>query len=113
MRELLNNPGFIALVGTLFGGTGLKIIEQWLNKAKERSTEATSIRDELRKEIDSLRTQLKSADEEEKRLEIIVEEWRSRYYDLRDEKQKVVTELSITLDRLKHMEERYEKPHNN
>lgn len=100
MSDLFNNAGFIALVGTIFGGAGLKIIESWLGKAKERATEAQTMRDELRKEIDSLRTQLEKGAEEEKRLEAIIEEWRAKYYDLRDEKQQVVTELTILKDRL-------------
>lgn len=106
MSDLFNNAGFVALMGTIFGGAGLKIIESWLGRQKERATEAQSMRDELRKEIESLRTQLDKADEEEKRLEAQVEEWRGKYYDLRDEKQKVVTELTITLERLKLLEKR-------
>lgn len=100
MSDLFNNPGFIALLGTLFGGAGLKIIESWLGKAKERSTEQQTIREELRKEIENLRTQLDKSDAEEKRLEDLIEDWRSKYYDLRDEKQQVVTELTILKDRL-------------
>lgn len=106
MADLLSNPGLVALLGTVFGGAGLKIIESWLNKTKERSTEAQTMRDELRREIDSLRLQLDRGDGEEKRLEALVEDWREKYYDLRDEKQKVVTELTITLDRLKALEQR-------
>lgn len=101
MSDLFNNAGFVALVGTIFGGAGLKVIESWLGKAKERATEAQGIREELRKEIDNLRTQLERADAEEKRLEGLVEEWRAKYYDLRDEKQKVVTDLTIVMERLK------------
>lgn len=100
MRDLLDNPGFIALMGTIFGGAGLKVIESWLGKAKERATEASTMREELRKEIDSLRVLLDKADVEEKRLESLIEDWRSKYYDLRDEKQQVVTELTILKDRL-------------
>jgi chromosome segregation ATPase len=106
MHDLLNNTGFVALVGTLFGGAGLKLIESWLGRAKERSTEAQSIRDELRKDIEGLRIQLEHAEIEEKRLETLVEEWRARYYDLRDEKTKVITELTITLERIKALEQR-------
>lgn len=101
MQDLLNNPGFIALVGTLFGGAGLKVIENRLGKAKERAAEALTMREELRKEIDGLRQQLQKADAEEQRLEGLVEEWRAKYYDLRDEKQRVVTELTILQSRLK------------
>lgn len=100
MQELLNNPGFVAIVGTVFGGVGLKVIEVWLGKAKERAAEAQSMRDELRKEIADLRSQLAKADEEERRLEALIEDWRSKYYDLRDEKQQVITELTILKDRL-------------
>jgi chromosome segregation ATPase len=100
MSELFNNPGFVALMGTIFGGAGLKVIESWLGKAKERAAENASIREELRKDIDNLRQQLNEAGEEEKRLEAQIEEWRGKYYDLRDEKQQVVTELTILKDRL-------------
>lgn len=100
MTDLLNNAGFVALAGTIFGGAGLKLVEAWLGRAKERSTEAASIREELRKEIDNLRAQLDKADAEEKRLEGIIEDWRGKYYDLRDEKQQVVTELTILKERL-------------
>ena len=100
MSELFNNAGFVALMGTIFGGAGLKIIETWLGRAKERATEAQAMREELRTEIENLRAQLEKSDAEEQRLEGIIEDWRSKYYDLRDEKQQVVTELTILKDRL-------------
>lgn len=106
MRELFNNDGFIALLAAVFGGAGLKVIEYYLAKAKERSTYSAHVREELRREIDGLRAQLDKAAAEENRLEGLVEEWRAKYYDLRDEKQKVVTELTITLERLKSLEKR-------
>lgn len=106
MGDLLNNNALVALLGTVFGGAGLKIIEHFLNKAREKFQQSAAIRDELRTEISSLRSQLAIADEEEKRLEALVEEWRGKYYDLRDEKQKVLTELTIALDRLKMYERR-------
>lgn len=110
MKELFSNAGFVALLGTVFGGAGLKIIESWLGKAKERNSEAASIREELRKEIDSLRAQLNKAGAEEQRLEAMVDHWRAQYYDLRDEKQKVVTELTIVMDRLKKYEKNLDNP---
>lgn len=100
MSDLFHNAGFVALLGTIFGGAGLKVIESWLGRAKERATEAASIREELRKEIDNLRAQLDKADLEEQRLEGLIEDWRGKYYDLRDEKQQVVTELTIMKERL-------------
>ncbi len=104
MKELLNNAAFLALVGTIFGGAGLKIIEHWLGKAKTRADAGLAIREELRKDIESLRKQLEKAAAEELRLEGLVEEWRSKYYELHTEKEKVVTELTITLERLKDFE---------
>lgn len=100
MSELLSNSGFIALMGTIFGGAGLKIIEAWLGKAKDRSTEAIGLREELRKDIESLRVLLDKSGVEERRLEEEIEKWRSKYYDLRDEKQQVMSELSILKERL-------------
>lgn len=94
----------MALLGTLFGGAGIKFLEQWLGRAKEKADVGAQIRDELRKEIDSLRAQLTAADAKEDALEAEVDSWRGKYYDLRDEKQKVVTELTITLDKLKTLE---------
>lgn len=104
MKELFDNAGFVALMGTIFGGAGLKIVESWLGRAKERNDIGASIRDELRKEIDSLRTQLDKGQAEEQRLEGLVEEWREKYWGLREEKQKVVTELTIVMERLKAYE---------
>jgi chromosome segregation ATPase len=104
MQDLLNNSGFVALAGTIFGGAGLKMIEHQLGKAKARSTEAASMREELRKEIDDLRSQVATSKEEERRLESEIARWTRDYYDLRDEKQKITTELSIIkaeLERLK------------
>lgn len=104
MKELLNNPGFVALVGTLFGGAGLKAVEGYFGRAKERSTEEASLREELRKNIADLRTQLDRADAEELRLETSIDDWREKYYALRDEHTKIVTELTLTLQRLKDVE---------
>lgn len=104
MSSLLDNAGFVALMGTIFGGAGLKITEAWLGRAKDRANEDKSMREELRKEIDNLRTQLEKADAEEKRLEGLIDEWKEKYWEIREEKQTVVTELTITLDRLKNLE---------
>lgn len=111
MKDLLNNAGFVALVGTLFGGAGLKLTEAWLGKARERSDAGAQIRDELRKEIDGLRAQLDKADAEEQRLEKQVEEWREKYWALREEKQTVVTELTIVMERLKAYERAIAQDH--
>lgn len=109
MRELLESPGFLAFVGTVFGASGLKLVEHWLGRAKEKALEARTARDELRKEIDALRAQLEKADEDERAIRAEVDAWREKYYNLRDEKQKVVTDLTITVDKLRSLETALER----
>lgn len=71
------DPAWIALIGTLCGGIGLKIIEHWLGKSKVKMDEAAKLRDELRIQMSEQR-------EEIKQLESEVDLWRKQYYDLRD-----------------------------
>lgn len=108
MKDLFSNPGFIALLGTLFGGAGLKVVESWLGKAKVKQDAGIAMRNELRLEIEGLRKQLTGNAQEEQRLEHEVERWRGMYYDLRDEKQKVVTELMIVMEQLKAIQRELE-----
>lgn len=68
---------WIALIGTVFGGVGLKIVDHYLSKNRVRIDDAARIRDELRIEITSLR-------EEVGKLEAERDRWRADYYDLRD-----------------------------
>lgn len=71
------DPAWIALIGTLCGGIGLKLLEYWLGRSKVKIDEATKIRDELRRDMEALRT-------ENRQLELDVDKWRREYYDLRD-----------------------------
>lgn len=93
MKDLLSNPGFIALMGTLFGGVGLKIIEHWLNKSKERSAEQAAVRNEYREEIEDLKAEIV-------RLNAAIDEWKNKYYTVREEKNRVDLDLKLTLERL-------------
>lgn len=100
MQDLLNNPGFVALMGTLFGGAGLKIIEQQLGRAKARAADALSMREELRKEIEGLRAQLDKSAAEELRLEGLVDEWKEKYWDYRQKTQEELSTLKQELNAL-------------
>lgn len=95
------SESWIVLIGVLFGGAGLKVVESWLSRKKTEQDQGIQIRDELRKEIVALRDQLQAAKEEEARLEAEIELWRSKYYDLRDVYSKAQTELMLALERLK------------
>lgn len=88
------DPAWIALIGTLFGGIGLKVLEHWLGKSKVKVDEASRLRDELRIEINAQR-------EEIKQLEAEVDKWRKDYYDLRDKYATLNTEYIIALERIK------------
>lgn len=88
------DPAWIALIGTLCGGLGLKILEHWLGKSKAKMDEASKLREELRIEITALREEIKA-------LETEVDKWRMHYFDLRDENSKLNTEYLITLEKLR------------
>lgn len=88
------DPAWIALIGTVFGGVGLKVAESWLGRNKVRNDDALQIRDELRLEITAQRTQVQH-------LEAEVDRWRTEYYNLRDEYVKLQTELMLALERVR------------
>lgn len=88
------DPAWIALIGTLCGGLGLKLAEHWLGKNRVRVDDASKIRDELRLEINAQR-------EEIRQLEVDVEKWRADYYDLRDKYVQLQTELTLALQKIK------------
>jgi hypothetical protein len=72
------NPTLLALIGTVMGGSGLKVVEYYLSKRKTKTDEATTIRTELRAEVDNLRKLMKEAETE-------VDVWREKYFALVNE----------------------------
>ena len=96
------DPAWIALIGTLCGGLGLKLLEHWLGKSKIRIDEATKLRDELRIEINAQREEIKALEEQ-------VDKWRKDYYDLRDEFAQAKTDYAIQLGDLKRQLESTQK----
>jgi hypothetical protein len=73
--DLLHNDALLALVGTVFGGVGLKLLEAVLGRGKRREDIATSLRNELRTELTELR-------EDNDKLEAALDLWRTKYYRL-------------------------------
>lgn len=82
------DPTVVAVLGTIFGGVGLKVTEHWLAKSKNRQTEQDSLRQVLRDEIGSLKTELGVVEKDRDR-------WQKEYYDLRDKWSATNTELTI------------------
>jgi hypothetical protein len=88
------DPAWIALIGTVVATVGLKVTEHWLNRNKTSNDDAKQIREELRSQIISQKADID-------RLEAEVDEWRIKYYDLRDTYMRQHTELTLALERIK------------
>jgi len=88
------DPAWIALIGTLCGGIGLKVLEHWLGRSKVKFDESTKMREELRVEVNGLRDEIKN-------LEGEVDKWRKDYYDLRDKFSEVNTLYQIALEKIR------------
>jgi hypothetical protein len=88
------DPAWIALIGTVSGGVGLKVAEHYLSKSKVAADDASRIRDELRLQITDQRAEI--VELEGKLTKAIAD-----YYDLRDKYMQVNTELQIALEKLK------------
>lgn len=65
-----SSPGFIALMGTLFGGAGLKVIEKFMS----RTAEKREVGRDYRGEIGELVNRMDKLEEE-------VTFWRRRFYE--------------------------------
>lgn len=70
------DAALIALIGTVCGGAGLKIIEHVLGRTKNKDDLAASLRAELRADIDRLRTELKDESTD-------ADTWQARYWELK------------------------------
>ncbi len=88
------DPAWIALVATVCGGVGLKVVEHWLGRNKVKVDDAAQIRDELRLEIAAQR-------EEIKKLELEAVKWREEYFTLRSKQAALETALTIALAKIK------------
>lgn len=96
----LNNAA-IALIGTVFGGTLLKLTEGFVGRSKDKlerskfdADTATNMREELRKEVSDLRGELRKVEGE-------LDVWRGKYYLLLDEFIKVKASLDASLREMK------------
>lgn len=72
------SQAWLALIGAVLGGSGLKVIEYWLNKSRVENDAAATFRNELRDEVKTLRNELRQAETE-------LDAWKAKYYELMDE----------------------------
>jgi len=88
------DPTVVALVGTIMGGVGLKVVEHWLGKNKVKVDDASRLRDELRLEITAQREEIRELEQE-------VNKWRADYYNMFEKYVRSQTELTIALEKVK------------
>jgi len=96
------SPGVLALIGTLFGGVALKVTESWLGRSRAKVDDAAQIRSELRAELTAKNAEIVA-------LEAEVDKWKGLYYDIRDLKVQVETELRIVKAQLAEAMARVQK----
>jgi len=89
------SQAWLALLGALLGGSGLKFIEYWLSRSKVREDAAAQMRTELRDEIKVLREELRTVEDE-------LDKWRGKYYELMDEFMKAKSDLAEALARARN-----------
>lgn len=77
------------LLGVVFGGVGLKMIESFLNRGKEKVDLAAQIRDELREDIERYKSEVAEYKKEVRELNINVEDWKQKYYKLLEDQGKL------------------------
>lgn len=82
------SDAWLALIGAIMGGSGLKIIDTWLGRAKVKDDSASKFRDELRAEVVSMREELRKTREELVASNAREDEWQNKYYELLVKKEK-------------------------
>ena len=88
------DPTVIALVGTVFGGVGLKVAEYLLGKNRVRIDDATKIREELRADMAAQKAEIAQ-------LEAALDRWKEQYYALWEKYINLQTELTLALEGIK------------
>lgn len=77
----------VAVVSALTGGAGIKIMEGWLTRNKNKSEQDKQFRDELRAEALGLREQLLKLKEELRQAEKELDEFKEKYWKIYSEYQ--------------------------
>jgi len=91
------DSAWIALIGTLSGGVGLKTVEWFLNRSKAKSDLDAAYRDELRKDLAAMRQELDDAKAETDRVQKELDAMREKYFDVKRELNEVLVQLALKL----------------
>lgn len=73
---------WVALLGTVFAGAGLKAVEAMLSRGQKKNDAAAQMRDELRKEGEALKAEAAKLREEIRTVEKELDQWKEKYYIL-------------------------------
>lgn len=80
------DTAWIALIGTVMGGAGLKVVESFLTKGQSKTDIATELRIELRTEAGELKEEIRRVGKE-------VDQWKEKYFLLLQEYLEVKTRI--------------------
>lgn len=88
------------LLGTIFAGAGLKLIDSWLSRSSNRQQVDSELRGEYRetisdkrRDISELKDDITKAKIEINELEAEIDVWKERYYQELDAKTKLLAKL--------------------
>ena len=99
----MTETAIVAIIVALISTMGVKSLEWAFSRIRTKEQQVAAIRKELEAENDKVEQELKE-------IKAQLEEWRMRYYDLRDERSRLEGELKIALSQIEGYE-RDIKPH--
>lgn len=94
----MTETAVVAIVVALISTMGVKALEFVFSRIKTREQKIDSVRTELQAETAKVEAELKE-------IKAALEDWKLRYYELRDEKARIESQLTIALSQI----ERYER----
>ena len=76
------SDGWLALIATLMGASGLKVVEYFLSRNQRKSDLDSQMRSELRQDVDALRDEITNLKAEVDRKQDDIDSWRERYFGI-------------------------------
>lgn len=99
----------LTLLGTVFAGVGLKVVDSWLSRSSNKAKVDSELRQEYRDTINDKRTDItelkEDLDRAKKEIDDLEEEiarWRERYYEEISARVELVARLRFLEERFKN-----------